>query len=182
MGITYSNEKININNEKIDMDNEKAMKIIKYAQDKIELAKIAINNEETAKILAEKLKKEAEDAQLIATQVGNTLTVSQDVRFKLVDNALELAERSNHANYEVAKASEERIKAERTVELANQRIMIAQNINKIANKVGIIPNTFENFKNTKVSNSTIILIILILIIILAYRNKEFVRKTFNVNL
>jgi hypothetical protein len=40
----------------------------------------------------------------------------------------------------------------------------------------------EGFENTKQSNSLLILLIIFLIIILAYRNKDFVKKNFNINL
>ncbi len=87
--------------------------------------------------------------------------------------------------------------------MANQRITIATDINNIANQVdsfelkcpdGFIqqdtscyslterPQINENFENTKKSNSIILLLILILLVVLAYRNKDFVKKTFNINL
>jgi hypothetical protein len=40
----------------------------------------------------------------------------------------------------------------------------------------------EGFENTKQSNSLLVLIILVLLIVLAYRNKDWVRRTLNVSL
>jgi len=40
----------------------------------------------------------------------------------------------------------------------------------------------EGFENAKQSNSLLILIILVLIVVLAYRNKDFVKRTLNISL
>jgi len=220
------------NNELIKIDEEKAAKALKEAQEKAEQAIIAIQNEESAKILAEKLKQEANEAHQLAAQIVSTSTASQEVQQKLVDNAVELAEKSRIADYEVGKANEERIRAEKSAEVAKQQATIAKEITKIntgldisnmkpsikiSNKVTkgkfklvdgfqlkcpdgfvqqgthcgrlieISNSSFgegdvEGFENTRESNSFIILIILVLIIVLAYRNKDFVKRTLNISL
>lgn len=210
----------------IKMDEEKAANAIKDAQIKEEKAKLAAQNEESAKKLAEQLKNEATSAFTLASQVLSTPSATQEVQQHLVDNANNLADKAQIAQYEASKASEERIKAVQAANAANQQAIMAKeliNLNntldtstKISNKVtkgtfklvnnfqlkcpdgfiqqGIncghlieISNSsfgegdVEGFKNTKQSNSLLILIILFLIIVLIYRNKEFVKKSLNIS-
>lgn len=217
------------NNNLIKIDEKKALK---EAKEKAQQAIIAIKNEEFAKKLADKLKKEADNASQIATQIVSSSSASQEVQQKLVDNAVELAEKARIADYEVGKAIEERIRAERSAEVANQQATIAKEITKINTELDITnmkpsikitnkvtkgkfklvhgfqlkcPDGFvqqgthcgrlieisnssfgegdvEGFENTRESNSFIILIILVLIIVLAYRNKDFVKRTLNISL
>jgi hypothetical protein len=125
------------NTDQVESDDNKASQTLQDALYKEDLAKTAILNEESAKQLAEEFKKKVEDAKLIATQVIDQSVASQEVQQHLVDSIIDLTEKSKLAQYEVEKASEERIKATQSAEIALQQAKFAQDLTKLTDYLDI---------------------------------------------
>lgn len=129
------------------IDEDKKDMAIKYAQEKEQQAKIAIQNEDTAKRLAIQLKQEAEKANTVALQVINAISTSQENKQKVIDYVNNLNDKIKNAEYEVSKAIEERIKAQNSADVALQRAKFADEVVNINNDINILKITNKNTKN-----------------------------------
>ena len=129
------------------IDEEKKDIAIKYAQEKEQQAMIAIQNEDTAKQLALQLKQEAEKANTVALQVINAISTSQENKQKAVDYINNLNDKIMNAEYEVSKATEDRIKAQKSAEVALQRAKFADEVVNINNDINVLKISNTNTKN-----------------------------------
>jgi hypothetical protein len=233
--------KMILNSQQPNIDTDKTQQILQEAREKEEIAKNAIENEKTIRKLAEDLKKEAIQAHTIATQLLSTVPdATQEIQQQVIDNANTLAEKARQAEIDVALATQERLIAVNSAEVAIKKAGFAKDITeinknldnikprlkkkklnrkkfKLVNKFKLkCPDGFyqegaycgrlvklsdnntdtnednllvnnnediiEGFRNKQSNNKEIVLIIIGLLIILAFRNKEFVKKTFNITL
>lgn len=129
------------------IDEEKKDIAIKYAQEKEQQAIIAIQNEDNAKQLAIQLKQEAEKANAVALQVINAISTSQENKQNAVDYINNLNDKIINAEYEVSKAIEERIKAQKSAEVALQRAKFADEVVNINNDINVLKISNTNTKN-----------------------------------
>lgn len=119
MGGTQSNLKKNVqkkldssqsvnkmisNLNEINKDIKNTKKALKNIQEKDNQLAIAIKNEETAKSLAEQLKKQAEEARVVATQVINAPTASVEVKQQLNEIATNLEIKAEEAKIQLDNA------------------------------------------------------------------------------
>jgi hypothetical protein len=92
----------NLNEINKDINNTK--KALKNIQEKDNQLAIAIKNEQTAKSLAEQLKKQAEEARIVATQVINTPEASVEVKQQLNEIATNLEIKAEEAKIQLDNA------------------------------------------------------------------------------
>ena len=146
MGNSPSNVKNNLvaNNVQINDDKNKTTNAIKDAQDKEMNAKLAIQRENQLKEKVEKLKKDIAQAYLIAEQVG---IATPDVKQKIMDNIISLTEQIKLADFETAKATEEKIKAIKMAEIAVQQAKMAQELNTMNMQINKMPKHKRRFVN-----------------------------------
>ena len=135
--IVQQSKNIIINSDQLIMSDEKALKTISEVQNKEELVKVALKNEEDAVNLCEQINLAVEEAYLIANQVINASSESKEVQQQLIDNANNMNEKANIAKIELLKASNERINAEKNAEIAIQQAICAKNLTKINNDLDI---------------------------------------------
>ena len=153
---------------------------------------LVFNNDQIQN-LVEKIKNKANGAHKLTKQILNMPDITDKVKRHFIDNDIELAETLHNAQYEASKDIEDKIKKEtftnNNMNFFNDIINnLKNNEPKLNCQQGFIQQgkyckrKIEGFTNIKESNILIILTILILLVVLAYRNKEFVKKNFNITI
>jgi hypothetical protein len=160
-------------------------------------APLVFNNDQIQK-LVKKIKNEANNARELTTQILNIPDITDKVKRYFIDNTNELDNTVHNAQYEASKIIEDKMKKDTFTNVNNDRLKNINFFNDIINnfindpKLNCQPGfiqqgnyckrKIEGFTNIKESNILLILIIIILLVLLAYRNKEFVKKNFNITI
>lgn len=126
------------NEEQINSEQEKIDIVLNNLKERQLQSEVAIQNEENAIKLMNQLHQQSEEASLLATQLVNNPTTTQETKHNLIDNANNLAYYSQNAQYEALKATEQRIKANKMVEIANQQAKVATDLMELNNKLDIL--------------------------------------------
>jgi hypothetical protein len=158
---------------------------------------LVFNNDQIQN-LVEKIKHEANVARKLTTQMLNIPDITNKVKQHFIDNINELDKKVHNAQYEAFKAIEDKIKTDTNAKVKNDKLKNINFFNDIINNLKNNPELqcqqgfikqgnyckrkIEGFTNIKESKILIILTILILLVVLAYRNKEFVKKNFNITI
>lgn len=147
----------------------------------------SIENEKIIKELANNLKKQNNNIMKITDKIMKSHNISSDIKEYLTDTTTDLINTTKNAEYEVELASQKRIIAVRSAKISNKQV---DTISKLKlDLVNLKSNNIKSNNTCKTCNTYktcnkqyYIIIILILSVILAYRNKLYIKKNFNINL